>query len=133
VPVWPLEEQNFLKRIGPPAKYEDAKKEITELRRILCDALIELTRGTSSVTYELGLIALACRDAAMAAFPLLHHSFDFSRYAPLHLRSSKFPLSKRQFDYLLTCRRATTRGGEFRRNTHIEQQIIAQAPHREPV
>lgn len=127
VPVWPRGAPGFLKRIGPPAAYVGARREIADLQKILRSAVAELERGTLSPVYELGLIALACRDTAMAASPTLAGHFDFSRHAPLALLSARFPLTRRQFDYLLSCRRATTRGGEFSRNARIEQQVKARS------
>ncbi|HWC58441.1 MAG TPA: hypothetical protein VHC44_02010, partial [Verrucomicrobiae bacterium] len=127
VPVWPRARTHFLKKIGPPAPYGGARREIADLQKILRSAVAELERKTPSVVYELGLIALACRDTAMAASPKLTGRFDFSRHAPLVLPTARFPLTRRQFDYLLSCRRATTRGGEFFRNIRIEQQVKARS------
>jgi hypothetical protein len=123
VPLWPRG-PGYLKKIGPPRPYTGASREITDLYKILRNSARELATGSSSPVYEFGLLALACRDAAMAAFPSLHRCFDFSRHAPLHITSIVFPLSKRQFDYLLACRRATTRGCDLQRHSGVERQII---------
>lgn len=127
VPIWPRGEPGFLKRIGPPAAYAGAKREISDLQKILRSAVTEIEHGTPSPVYEFGLIALACRDTAMAASPVLAGHFDFSRHAPLALSAARFPLTQRQFDYLLACRRATTRGGEFSRNIRMEEQVKARS------
>ncbi len=124
VPLWPRC-AGYLKKIGPPSPYAAAAREIADLHRILRGAAKELADGTSSPVYEFGLLSLACRDTAMAAFPALQGRFDFSRYAPLHLKTAAFPLSKKQFDYLLACRRATTRGCDLRRQPKLERQVLA--------
>ncbi len=127
VPLWPRNGQGFLQRVGPPNDYKNARREIIDLRRILDDALIELSRGTPSAVYECGLISLACRDIAMAASLTINGGFNFSRYAPLRLNQTPFSLTKAKWDYLLACRRATTRGGSFRRNRRIEHHIVSEA------
>jgi hypothetical protein len=128
VQLWPRGRAGYLQKIGPPKPYANAKREITDLQRILVGAATELTRGTPSEIYEFGLVALACRDIAMAAAPSLTGTFDFSRHAPLHLPAVKIPLSRTQFDYLLACRRATTRGSQIRRNPRIERQLKVKLP-----
>lgn len=127
VQLWPLGPGGYLKKIGPPKPYTGAIREITDLQHILLDASKELLGGTQSPVYEFGLLALACRDAAMAASSTLVGQFDFSRYAPLHL-PARFPLSKAQFDYLLKCRRASTRGDDLRRRPQVERLIISRLP-----
>lgn len=126
VPLWPRNGQGFLQRVGPPKHYKNARREITDLRRILVGALTELNRGTPSEVYECGLIALACRDIAMAASLTINGSFNFSRYAPLRFKQMPFPLTKAKWNYLLACRRATTRGGSFRRNRRVERHIVSE-------
>ena len=128
IQLWPRDRAGYLQKIGPPKPYANAKREIGDLQRILVGAATELTRGTPSQIYEFGLLALACRDIAMAAAPSLTGTFNFSRHAPLHLPAVRFPLSRTQFDYLLACRRATTRGGQLRRNPRIERQLKAKLP-----
>jgi hypothetical protein len=122
--LWPRNGRSFLEKIGPPRPYTAAVREVTDLQKILISALLELQKGTTSSVYELGFISLACRDTAMAAFPALTGRFEFSRHAPILLPKARFPLTKHQFDYLLACRRATTRGGSFRRLPHIERNIL---------
>ncbi len=128
VPIWPRRNPTFLKRLGKPSPYLRGAAEIEDLIAVLGSAISRLNAGAPSAVYEFGLIALACRDSAMAAAPILTGKFDFSRHAPLHLPTSKFPLSRRSFDYLLNCRRATTRGGKFRRNHKIERHVQSLAP-----
>jgi hypothetical protein len=127
VPLWPRNGQGFVLRVGPPSHYKSARREIRDLRRILIGALAELSRGTPSEVYEFGLVALACRDIAMAASLTINGSFNFSRHAPLRLKQTPFPLTKAKWDYLLACRRATTRGGSFLRNRRTERHIVAEA------
>lgn len=129
VQVWPRRDYGYLQKIGPPRPYRGAVREVTDLQRILLGAVTELTRGSRSSVYEFGLIALACRDIAMAAAPALTGRFDFSRYAPVQLAGAGFPLTSGQFEYLLACRRATTRGGGLRRRPRIERRIITNFPH----
>ncbi|HEY4249229.1 MAG TPA: nucleotidyltransferase domain-containing protein [Lacunisphaera sp.] len=127
VQLWPRDTVGFLRKIGPPRPYDSAVREISDLRRILRGAVEELSSGTDASVYEFGLLAMACRDIAMAAFPSLVGRFDFSRHAPLHLPTG-FPLSKPQLDYLLQCRRASTRGGVLRRHVNLERQILTRLP-----
>lgn len=127
VQLWPRGVEGFLRKIGPPKPYLGARREIADLQRILLGASKELVGGTLSPVYEFGLLALACRDAAMAAFLPQVGRFDFSRDAPFHLPAS-FPLSKSQFDYLLKCRRASTRGGDIHRRSHVESEILVRLP-----
>ncbi len=123
VPVWPRTGRHFLAKIGPPAPYVGAPAEVAQLREILLSSVDELIRGTTSTVYELGLISLACRDIAMAAAPILTGSFDFSRHAPFHLPGFQFPLGRKEYDYTLNCRRATTRGRRFAGDRRIERRI----------
>lgn len=127
VQLWPQGSPGFLKRIDPPRKYTGAAREASGLLKIMQSACDELRRGTKSPVYEFGLLALAARDLAMAAAPSLDGRFNFSRHAPLQ-GDTAFPLSKRAFDYLLACRRASTRETDFTRNPKIEAQICRKLP-----
>lgn len=127
VQLWPRGSPGFLKQIGPPRKYTGAAREAAGLVKIMQGACDELRRGTKSPVYELGLLALAARDLAMAAAPSLEGRFNFSRHAPVQGRTA-FPLTKHAFDYLLACRRASTRETDFARNLKIEAQICRQLP-----
>jgi hypothetical protein len=109
VQVWPRS-PGLLNRLGQPAEYRGASAEIRSLITIASDAVCELTNGTPSIVYELGLLYLCARDVAMAAAPTLLGRFEFSRLTPCAYMDPEFPLSLAEYEYLMRCRRAGTRG-----------------------
>jgi hypothetical protein len=110
VKVWPKTGQGLLHSIGSPAPYTDAHAEIDALISMARAASDELSDGTVSPVFELGLLYTASRDVAMAAAPHLLGRFTFSRFAPLFYTDPAFPLSRAEYEFLMQCRRATTRG-----------------------
>lgn len=110
VRVWPREGPDLLKSLGEPATYSAGPSEIRALISVAADAFAALRRRTPSPIFELGLIYLVSRDVAMAAAPTLLGEFSFSRYTPYLYSTPLFPLARSEYDYLLNCRRAGTRG-----------------------
>ena len=109
IQLWP-QKGGLLKELGPPSSYSGAQTEIAALITVAVEAVNELTSGTASQTYELGLLYVAARDVAMAAAPQVLGHFDFSRYAPFSYPALKFPLSLDEYRLLMKCRRAGPRG-----------------------
>jgi len=110
VPVFIPKGRGLLEQLGRPAPYTGGREEVSSLRIVLDGAIKELLSRSRSPTYEFGLLGMACRDIAMAALPTLQARFMFSRVSPFLIETPRFPISKRIYNLLCECRRASTRG-----------------------
>jgi hypothetical protein len=124
VRIWPKGPGGLLATLGQPSEYRGAISEISALRRLALQAVGELAGGSPSETFELGLIFLATRDIAMAAAPLLLGEFRFSRFTPLDYEIPKFPLERAEYEFLMACRRASTRGTGPQENQLVQSAVI---------
>ncbi|BFT29921.1 nucleotidyltransferase domain-containing protein [Alteromonas sp. D210916BOD_24] len=106
-------EYDFLREIGPPSHYDSALSEIDELKGIIQSAFLELLDSTPSRIFEVGLIAVAVRDIAMAASVHIVGRFDFSKFAPFKLGKLSLDIPKSLYLNMLSCRRATIRGEDL--------------------
>jgi hypothetical protein len=117
----------MISTLGKPASYTQAADEITYLLTVGQRVVAEVAGGSPSLIYELGLIYLVARDIAMAGAPQLIGHFTFSRNAPFDYEKIPFPLTREEYMYLMTCRRAATRGLAFVRDDRTEMSLIAKA------
>lgn len=124
VRVWPHRGPELLKSLGEPAPYSSGPAEIRALTTIADDAFAALERQTPSPIYELGLVYLVSRDIAMAAAPAILGDFSFSRFAPYQYTKPRFPLARAQYDYLISCRRAGTRGAPIEFSPRVVDDIL---------
>lgn len=114
VPVSPeARECDFLREIGPPSCYDSAHSEIRDLKEIIQSAFQELLDQTPSRIFEIGLIAVAIRDIAMAASVHVNGRFNFSKFAPFELGNFSIDIPNSLYSNMLSCRRATIRGEDF--------------------
>lgn len=127
VQVWPRSRRGLLTTLGAPAPYTGATAEIAALVDIALDAVGELIRGTPSRVYEMGLLYLTSRDVAMAAAPAVLKRFEFSRNAPLMYDDPLFPLSAVEYEHLMKCRRAGTRGVRVVPDAVVSETVQAKA------
>lgn len=108
--IWPKQRSGFIEELGPPAEYAHGKTEIAGLISVLHEAIAALYGGANSPVFEHGLVAMCCRDIAMAASIHVNGHFEFSRFAPFRLDLVTFPLKLERYTLALQCRRATVRG-----------------------
>ncbi|WP_146093114.1 nucleotidyltransferase domain-containing protein [Xanthomonas arboricola] len=96
---------------GSPSEYTSARSDIKMMSGIMESASkrIELFPPKSHC-YEAGLLYVAARNSAMYASKYFNGKFDFSRFAPYSLKTTRFPLSLDEYSLLVACRHATTRG-----------------------
>jgi hypothetical protein len=90
---------------------------------VAAEAVAAIRSGTNSQVFEHGLLFLTARDIAMAASKALNGGFDFSRYSALRLRGAPIPFSREEYEFLMACRRATTRGTPLAWSSLLEFQI----------
>lgn len=103
--------KNWLQVLGIPAPYLAAKEDVQSLTKLLKDSLGELTRGTRSEIYELGICYTALRDIAMCASWRHLGKPSFSRDAPFML-PVPVPVSRDAYLRAMSARHCSTRGGE---------------------
>ncbi len=127
VKVYPRTGLGVIGTLGKPAPYTQAADEIAYLLTVGERAVAEIASGSPSLVYELGLIYLVARDVAMAGAPQLIGHFTFSRKAPFDYEKTPFPLTRQEYIYLMTCRRAATRGLAFVRDGPTEMSLVARA------
>ena len=102
----------LLAELGEPSFYNRAAKDIEELGDLLDESLDELTEGTESQIYEIGIIHTCLRDIAMSASWHMLQSPCFSVDAPYYIPLS-FPLPKGIYQSTIMARHASTRGTEL--------------------
>jgi hypothetical protein len=127
VKVYPRTGLGLIGTLGEPGPYTQAADEIAYLLTVGERAVAEIAGGSSSLVYELGLIYLMARDIEMAGAPQLIGHFTFSRNAPFDYEEIPFPLTREEYNYLMTCRRAATRGFAFVRDGSTEMSLVAKA------
>jgi hypothetical protein len=121
--VFPPDKKGTIDTIGPPSTYNCALEEIRELTAVATDAVREIRNGTNSPVYEHGLLFVTARDIAMAASKKIMGRFDFSRYAPLHLKKAVVPFSRKEYEFIMACRRATNRGTHVSLDPSMQLQL----------
>jgi hypothetical protein len=124
VKIFPRSAKGWISELGEPSPYSAAENEIGALIEIGADAVSELKNGTPSNVFELGIMYLVSRDIAMAASQIVLGAFTFSRFAPFQFKNPMFPLELAEYQYGMSCRRATTRGLQIARNFLTEEILI---------
>lgn len=102
-----LENDRFFNSLGVPEKYNYSLEDVWSLLEILNPIRESMIKNPRSLVYELGLVYVCSRNIAICALPSLANKFTFSVKAPFDL---EFPLSDEEFEILLNCRYASTRG-----------------------
>ncbi|MDC8829719.1 nucleotidyltransferase domain-containing protein [Alteromonas gilva] len=115
---------DFLREIGPPASYDSAPSEISELKNIVVSSLSELLDNTPSSVFEVGLIAVAVRDIAMAASIFINGKFNFSKFAPFELSQLSLDIPRPLYLTMLNCRRSTVRGETLSDNENPANELL---------
>ena len=113
-----------------PEPYREA---ISDTRRFI--ALVEssiqaLQDENSTVVFEAGILYLASRNIAMCLSWLLSASPNFQRFAPFdisHDADVTSPFTKKEYEILVNCRFASTRGTTV---TPPERKEIIELAHR---
>lgn len=101
---------NWLQSLGRPAPYVRAREDIASLSCLLSDSLAQLSEGSDSAIYEVGICYTALRDIAMAASWRALGAPSFSRYAPFRL-PTPLPLDPEVYENAMLARHFATRGG----------------------
>lgn len=109
VQVFPRSGSGLLASLGEPAPYSSMAEDLTDLKSLLQDSVLELQSGSPSRIYELGLAYTAIRDTAMAASWAMLARPSFSRYAPYEL-PVRCPLPIAIYETAMCARHASTRG-----------------------
>ncbi len=107
-------ELDFIRSIGSPAQYSNAKSDIHKLLDIALDCNTAIKDPDCSITYEAGLLYVACRNIGISASWYSDNGLNFSREAPYSLRINKepsgVPLKKETYAKLCAARHSIARG-----------------------
>lgn len=109
VEVFPRQGNGFLSILGAPSAYTKIAEDISDLKFLLREALSEISRGSESPVFELGIVYTAIRDIAMAVSWYLLPRPTFGRYAPYELPIG-CPIPREVYDIAMSARHASTRG-----------------------
>jgi hypothetical protein len=102
---------NFIKNLGPPSDYRDARVDIASFQKVMRGIPAQLSNNRNNAIYEAGLIYVCLRNIAMAASSDLCNAPDFSRYSPFRLPQVRpCPISIEEYEALMNCRMAGQRG-----------------------
>jgi hypothetical protein len=99
----------YLEKLGKPSAYLTALQDIDELEKLLMQSLAEISLGTKSLIYELGITYTAIRDIAMSASWALMKSPCFSRNVPF-LLPIPCPVSYFAYNGSMLARHSSMRG-----------------------
>ncbi len=127
VRVYPRSGSGFLAKLGEPAPYSSMAEDLSDLRRLLHDSVLELQNDSPSSIYELGLAYTAIRDIAMAASWAILARPSFSRYAPYEL-PIRCPLPLAIYETAMRARHASTRGSNEPKEYGAAVDYIKTAP-----
>lgn len=116
--------------LGKPNPYRSARNDIAELLDLLDTIKTEIT-DTPNLTFEAGLLYVCVRNIALSASWHTGDGIKFGRNSPFEITLGKlaFPLSRTDYDILVACRHASTRGeliGAPPRDWLVEQAHICQ-------
>ncbi|MDN7892970.1 nucleotidyltransferase domain-containing protein [Burkholderia cepacia] len=102
---------DLLALLGKPNPYRSAHKDVSELLDLL-ETIKDEVKNTSSLTFEAGLLYVCARNIALSASWYTEDGIKFGRNSPFELTLGKlaFPLSRADYDILVACRHASTRG-----------------------
>jgi hypothetical protein len=117
----------YLDTLGCPKPYTTMAEDINDLEVLLAEAIQELTSGTRSTIYELGIAYTAIRDLGMAASWELLGAPCFSRNAPYEL-PVPCPLPFAAYEAAMLARHSSTRGAEINCDIEWVAQELIRAP-----
>ncbi|WP_080424168.1 nucleotidyltransferase domain-containing protein [Burkholderia ubonensis] len=97
--------------LGTPNPYNSASTDTAELLALL-DTIRSEVKSSNSLTFEAGLIYVCARNIALSASWHTGNGIKFGRNSPFEVAAGKsnFPLSRADYDMLVACRHASTRG-----------------------
>jgi predicted nucleotidyltransferase len=101
------EEHDIIAKLGVPKQYTFAEPDILSLIQILEPIKKAVVDCPQNIVYEAGLTYVCARNIAICALPALKGQFSFSVSAPYELNLN---LSREDFENLIKCRYASTRG-----------------------
>ena len=107
--IFPIE-GGFLKKIGSPKEYSSSYEDLGLLNELLRKAIANIQDSQINLIYELGLVYVSVRNIATIASWFLPEGLCCSRYVPYYIKEIGFPLKKEDYEVLIACRHATTRG-----------------------
>lgn len=119
----------FLMTLGSPTPYSTMNQDISDLNRLLEEAIFELKNNTKSVIYEMGIAYTAIRDIAMAASWALSDRPCFSSNAPF-LLPNPCPLDYETYNQARLARHSSTRGTEINACLESAVENLVSAPLR---
>ena len=118
---------NWLEKLGTPAPYQSAQRDVSALTDLLEESLAQLTANSNRAIYELGLCYTALRDIAMAASWKRLGAPSFSRYAP-YLLPEVLPLDRNVYEDAMIARHFSTRGGNRPSEIDASASALLEAP-----
>lgn len=102
-----LEKNDFLAELGKPTEYHFAYQDVNSLFNILRSIEEQVKNYPQNIVYEAGLLYVCVRNIAICALPTIQNKYNFSVYVPFLLDIN---LSKEDYNLILKCRYASTRG-----------------------
>lgn len=110
IPYCSTRSEAWFRSLGKPAEYREAQQDIAQFMGILEEALAGMASEDCYV-FEAGIAHLAMRNLGMILSYVHRGVPNFSRYSALQLPKEIAPsISSREYEMLLACRRASTRG-----------------------
>ena len=101
---------DFIKGLGLPSQYVNAKNDCERFREIFDSALLSIQEGTPSVVFELSTIFLAIRNIATCYSLSKLPNPTFGRNSARRLGYKSVPLSDSIYSILMRARVLSTRG-----------------------
>lgn len=103
---------DVIQRLGPPAKYISAYRDVNLLRSILLSIEGSIVNCPRNIVYEAGLAYVCCRNIALVVSTYNSSFPDFSRYSPYNVSflDYLFPISRSQYDLWIQSRHSGMRG-----------------------
>lgn len=95
---------------GQPSAYGTALEDVAGLIKILDDVERQIRSAPHNSIFEMGILYVCARNIAMSASWHFSRQPDFGRYSPFSFPKIPFPLSKTQYEIMMQCRMASTRG-----------------------
>lgn len=110
IPYCSTRSEAWFRSLGKPAEYREAQQDIAQFMGILEEALAGMASEDCYV-FEAGVAHLAMRNLGMILGYIHRGTPNFCRYAALQLPKEIAPeISHREYEMLLSCRRASVRG-----------------------
>ncbi|VWB98328.1 hypothetical protein BPS26883_04757 [Burkholderia pseudomultivorans] len=102
---------DIIAELGSPSPYKSASEDIAELLDLLETVRTEV-QDSNNLTFEAGLIYVCLRNIALSASWCTGNGIKFGRNSPFEITTGNlsFPISRADYDVLVACRHASTRG-----------------------